>query len=136
MVCPDFTGREQVEPASVGIFDLAERRLAWLDRRAAVLAGNIANAATPGWQARDLKPFSAALDAAGVTPLRTHPMHLAGTASDDPAARALSGESAPDGNTVRVDVELTKVADTETAQTLVSGLWKSYVGLFRTALGK
>ena len=110
--------------------------MAWLDRRAAVLAENIANADTPGWKSRDLKPFSAALDAAGVAPLRTNPMHLAGTAGDDAAARALAGESAPDGNTVRVDVEMTKVADTETAQTLVSNLWKSYVGMFRTALGK
>jgi flagellar basal-body rod protein FlgB len=110
--------------------------MAWLDRRAAVLAENIANADTPGWKSRDLKPFSAALDAAGVAPLRTNPMHLAGTAQDDAANPALAGESAPDGNTVRVDVEMTKVADTETAQTLVSNLWKSYVGMFRTALGK
>ena len=110
--------------------------MAWLDRRTAVLAENIANADTPGWKSRDLKPFGATLAAVGVSPLRTNPMHLAGTAGDDAAARALVGESAPDGNTVRVDVEMTKVADTETAQTLVSNLWKSYVGMFRTALGK
>lgn len=110
--------------------------MAWLDRRAAVLAENIANADTPGWKARDLKPFSAALDDAEVSPMRTNPMHLAGTVEDDSATHTLDGESAPDGNTVRVDVELTKVADTETAQTLVNNLWKSYVGMFRTALGK
>jgi len=110
--------------------------MAWLDRRAAVLAENIANADTPGWKSRDLKPFSAALDEAGVSPLRTNPMHLAGSAEDDAATSERAGESAPDGNTVRVDVEMTKVADTETAQTLVSNLWKSYVGMFRTALGK
>jgi len=125
-----------VDPASIGIFDLAERRMAWLDRRAAVLAENIANADTPGWKSRDLKPFSAALDAAAVTPLRTSPMHLAGTVQDDAANPASAGERAPDGNTVRVDVEMTRLADTETAQALVSNLWKSYVGMFRTALGK
>jgi flagellar basal-body rod protein FlgB len=110
--------------------------MAWLDRRAAVLAENIANADTPGWKSRDLKPFSAALDAAAVTPLRTSPMHLAGTVQDDAANPASAGERAPDGNTVRVDVEMTRLADTETAQALVSNLWKSYVGMFRTALGK
>jgi flagellar basal-body rod protein FlgB len=125
-----------VDPASTGIFDLAERRMAWLDRRAAVLAENIANADTPGWKSRDLKPFSATLGEAEMTPLRTNPMHLSGTAEDDAATHARDGESAPDGNTVRIDVEMTKVADTETAQTLVSNLWKSYVGMFRTALGK
>jgi flagellar basal-body rod protein FlgB len=126
----------QVDPASNGIFDLAERRMEWLNRRAAVLAENIANADTPGWKSRDLPAFDAALERAGVTMLRTSPTHLAGTAGDDAAARPEEGETAPDGNTVRVDVELTKVADTETAQTLVSNLWKSYVGMFRTALGK
>ncbi len=110
--------------------------MAWLDRRAAVLAENIANADTPGWKSRDLKPFSAALEEAGVAPLRTNPMHLAGTVEDDGATRAIAGESAPDGNTVQVDAEMVKVADTETEQTLVSNLWKSYVGMFRTALGK
>lgn len=125
-----------MDPASIGIFDLAERRMAWLDRRAAVLAENIANADTPGWKSRDLQPFTAALSQAGVSPLRTNPLHLAGTVAGDPAARVLSGEAAPDGNAVRIDVELTKLADTETAQTLASNLWKSYIGLFRTALGK
>ena len=33
-------------------------------------------------------------------------------------------------------IELSKVADTESAQMLVGTLWKSYLGLFRTALGK
>jgi flagellar basal-body rod protein FlgB len=125
-----------VDPSRIELFDLAERRMAWLDRRAAVLAENVANADTPGWQSRDLKPFSVALGQAGVTLLRTDSMHLAGTTADDPAVRVLAGERAPDGNSVRLDVELSKVADTESAQMLVGTLWKSYLGLFRTALGK
>ena len=125
-----------MDPASIGIFDVAEQRMAWLDRRAAVLAENVANADTPGWKSRDLVPFAAALGQAGVSPLRTNPLHLAGTVAGDPATHAVSGERAPDGNAVRIDVEMTKLSDTETAQTLVSNLWKSYVGLFRTALGK
>ena len=110
--------------------------MSYLDRRSAVLAENVANADTPGWRARDLVPFAAALTRAGVAPVRTNQLHLTGTSVHDPALRLLEGERAPDGNAVRLDVELTKVADTDSAHALVTDLWKSYIGMFRTALGK
>ncbi|CAH2599180.1 Flagellar basal-body rod protein FlgB [Rhodovastum atsumiense] len=125
-----------MDPTHIGLFDLAERRLAWLDRRSTVLAQNVANADTPGWVPKDLQPFTLALAQAGVTPLRTNLRHLPGTSTEDPAARPVVGERSPDGNAVRLDVELTKVADTETAHMLVGDLWKKYFGLFHTALGR
>ena len=67
-------------PEAIGLFDLAERRLAWADQRQAVLAENIANVNTPGYKPRDLRSFAATLDnASAVTPVRTQPNHLAGT---------------------------------------------------------
>ncbi len=131
-----FHGTRRVDPTSIEILDLAQRRMSWLDRRAVVLAGNVANANTPGWQSRDLKPFSAALAQAEVAPVRTDPMHLPGTVANQPATHVVEGERAPDGNSVRLDVELSKVADTESSQMLVGNLWKSYLGMFRTAVGK
>ncbi len=125
-----------MDSTRIDLFDLAERRLGWLDRRSAMLAENIANADTPGWRPRDLLPFTAALAQAGVAPLRTNPLHLAGTSIRDPAERVQDGERAPDGNAVRLDVELTKVADTDSAHLLVTDLWKKYIGLYRTALGR
>ncbi len=64
--------------ADIPLLDLAEQRLAWVDRRQGVLARNIANANTPGWQARDLIPFSAELANAGLAPTQTNPLHLPG----------------------------------------------------------
>ncbi len=122
--------------AGTGIFSLAERRMTWLDRRASVLAENIANADTPGYRPRDLLPFSAALDRAVVVPERTSPLDLPALAAAEGGARENDTGTAPDGNGVRVDAELTKLADTQTEQNLVSSLWKSYVGMFRTAIDK
>jgi len=123
--------------ASIPLLDLAERRLAWASRRETVLAQNVANADTPGWQSRDIAPFSAALGTASADLARTDPGHLAGTVDPDllegtakPTARE------PDGNAVSLDQELTKVADTETTQSLVTAIYKSYLGMFRTALGQ
>jgi flagellar basal-body rod protein FlgB len=55
---------------------------------------------------------------------------LASLTKDPPKAHAL------DGNTVALDQQLTKVADTETTQALVTTIWKKYMGMFNTALGR
>ena len=128
--------RTVVDATRTDLFSLADQRLKYLDKRAALLAENIANVDTPGWKGRDLLPFSQALKAATVTPERTSPMHLTGTSASVAGSREDGGERAPDGNTVKLDEELAKLADTETAQTLVTDLYSKYLGLFRTALGR
>ena len=45
-------------------------------------------------------------------------------------------ERAPDGNAVSLEGEMTKVAQDDTSQALVGNLWKTYMGMFMTALGK
>ncbi len=120
----------------IPLFDLAERRLAWVDRRQDVLARNIANANTPGWMARDLTPFATLLGHSGVAPVMTDPKHLPGTGSAAARARAARGAHAPDCNGVKIDEELTKVADTQGVHDLVTDLYKKYIGFFKTAIGR
>ncbi len=123
--------------SQIGLFALADKRLAWLDRRQEVLAHNVANADTPGWRPRDLGPFAATLSAtAGVTPIQTQPNHLPGTrAATPPGTAARPSERAPDGNAVSMQEQLMKVADTESSQELVTNLYTKYLGFFRLALG-
>lgn len=121
--------------ANADFFDLAASRMAYLERRQSVLAQNVANADTPTWRTRDLKPFSETIQRAAVAALRTDPMHLAartGGASDF----AASGERAPDGNAVSLDAQLVKVAETDQSQAMTVDLYKKYLGMFRTALGR
>jgi flagellar basal-body rod protein FlgB len=63
----------------IDLFNLAEQRLAWADRRQAVLAQNVANANTPGYKPQ---------------------------------------------------------ADTATTHQLVTTIYKTYLGMFGTALGR
>ncbi len=131
-----------MDPTRIALFDLAERRMQWADRRQTVLAENIANADTPGYRPRDVAPFTvpvgAALVAAASGLDRTDPGHLAGTV--DPAgagARPVRPTGTePDGNAVSLEQELTKVADTDTTQATVAAIYRTYLGLFRTALGQ
>ena len=128
-----------MDPTRTTPVALAERRLAWLEARQRVLAQNISNADTPGYQPRDLRPFAQVMaGAAGAAMARTDAGHLAPTRGGDPHARPdrLITERAPNGNGVTLDREALRVADTDTAHALATGLHRRYLGLFRTALGR
>ncbi len=123
----------------IGVFDLAEQRLAWANQRQSVLAENIANVNTPGYKPHDLQPFAATLAHAQSTePARTQPNHLAGatapTAPNEVVDRTHMHSA--DGNAVSLDEQLVKLADTETAHSLVTSIYKAYLGMFNTALGR
>jgi flagellar basal-body rod protein FlgB len=120
-----------MDPASLDVFAMAEKRLDWIDRRQSVLAQNIANANTPGYMARDLKPFSAFLaDEAEQTGFLS--ASTGASSPHDPAA----DEITLDGNSVQLDVQLEKVAETDTAHQLATTLYKKYSALFNLVIGK
>ncbi|MBN9578243.1 MAG: hypothetical protein J0H26_07725, partial [Alphaproteobacteria bacterium] len=43
--------------SSIPLFDVLRERMAWLNTRQNVLSTNVANADTPGYGARDIKPM-------------------------------------------------------------------------------
>ncbi len=125
-----------MDPTDIGLFRLAERRLNWVDQRQAVLAQNVANASTPGYKARDLSSFADALAGQGVSLATTDPGHLTGTVSGASGREQPSNGKAPNGNTVSMEEQLGKVAETSSTQELVTNLYHKYQGLFRIALGR
>ncbi|MEJ0016541.1 MAG: flagellar basal body protein [Acetobacteraceae bacterium] len=123
----------------IDLFDLAERRLAWADRRQAVLAQNIANVNTPAFKPHDLRPFESLLQGAHpVAPLRTQPRHLAGTLAvavpNEVVDRAHA--QSPDGNAVTLDEQLVKISETENTHRLATAIYRKYLGMFSMALGR
>ena len=121
--------------SQIGLFALAESKFAWIDARQHVLAQNIANADTPGYQAKDVMAFSDLVGARTVAPVRTNPLHLAGLTEQVGANATIIDERSPDGNAVKLEDQMTKVADDETTQAMVGNIWHSYMGMFMTALG-
>ena len=119
--------------ASIDVFALAEKRLEWTGQRQAVLAQNIANANTPGYAARDVKPFSEVLAA------RAQPTAASGPALTT-AARSVAdrtvAERSLSGNAVILDEQMEKVAETDNSNQLAMNLYKKYQSMFRTALGR
>ncbi|MDR3535110.1 MAG: flagellar basal body protein [Acetobacteraceae bacterium] len=123
-----------MDTASSDVFAMAEKRLAWIGQRQSVLAQNVANANTPGYVARDVRPFADVLastaqqtDSAGFT------QETIGLAS--PQTVSTAGTSI-DGNSVALDEQLEKIAETDTAHQLATNLYKKYVSLFKAAIGR
>ncbi len=115
---------------------LAELRLRWLERRQTVLAQNVANADTPGYVARDLSPFGAALASSQVLAL-TDPRHVRGSGAVGDA-RALrerrSQDVAPNGNAVSLDEQAIRIAETDQAHALAMALHRRWITLVRSTL--
>jgi flagellar basal-body rod protein FlgB len=121
------------------IFSAAEKRLAWTSERQAVLARNIANLSTPGFQSEDAPDFQQMLaGSTGIQPVRTDPKHLAGTIDPGMAARPVAETTArtADKNGVRLEEQMMKVADTQSLHATVTAIFKTYMTMFTTALGK
>lgn len=126
----------------VPIFAMLKAQMGWLGERQTLLAENVASADTPGFRPRDLKPldFGAVLRGGGggrLDPVVTAPRHL--VAAHGPAAVAVAesaeGEATLNGNSVSLESEMMKMAETQTDYELAANLYRKHLSLVRIALG-
>ncbi|WP_160011571.1 flagellar basal body rod protein FlgB [Rhizobium sp. 18055] len=117
----------------IQLFNLASRQAEWLTIRQEVVAGNIANANTPKYHAKDITPFQAVLDQSDVSMARTDPAHLSGndlsTKNDiDIKDAALDQEIGvqESGNTVGLAEELSKSGEIKRQYELNTSLIGSF----------
>ena len=115
----------------------------WHQARQRVLAENIANANTVGYQARDLAPpsFQSMVQMTGfrptITTAVTDSRHLAsaGQADSDFVAEPAAGyEVTPDGNGVTLEEQMMKLTANQLDYQAVTTLYARGLGLIRTAL--
>jgi flagellar basal-body rod protein FlgB len=128
---------------NLGLFKLMSRKMGWLTQRQEVLAQNVANADTPEYKGRDLKPFTfrdALADSRRMTPVSTNAAHLKGTVATggvDKEQRVRNPyETAPDGNNVVIEEQMMKLSQTGMDYQTITNLYKKQVGLLKTAMGR
>ena len=119
-----------------------------LFERQRVVAGNIANADTPGFKARELREadFGAMVGAgertgivrpsvrltSGMAALgATQPQGSAGVILDRHVT-----ETKPDGNNVTLEDQLLKMGEIQTDFATLTSLYRKQTGLLKTALGR
>jgi flagellar basal-body rod protein FlgB len=128
----------------IPLLGILRERMAWLNARQGVLSQNVANADTPGYSARDIKPIDFGDILKGESQSQpalivTDPRHIAitpDTTAGYEDAAAPDTESNPTGNTVSLEQEMIKVADNQAQYAAAANLYSKAVGMMRTAIGQ
>lgn len=132
--------------SDIPIFAMLRTRMQWHQERQRVLAGNVANADTPGFRPRDLVPpkFDRAAPAAtaSLALARTDTGHQVASAggvgggSQFTSARNSGQEIRPAGNAVSLEDEMIKVAANQMDYQAATAVYSRSLGLIKMALGK
>lgn len=111
----------------IQLFELASRQAHWLSVRQSVVAGNIANANTPGYVAKDVEPFQAVLEAVSSQP-SSGAMNVAsfGDAAQGVAEDPQSVTQISTGRAVSLESELLKAGEVRRDYQLNTGVVKAF----------
>ena len=125
------------------LFAMAQRQMDYLSRRETVLSENIANANTPQYQAKDLKPLDFKdLMKAPADPVRaavTNSMHISPEVDPvrfETVTDRRPTESKPDGNSVQLEDQMQKIGDAKSDYELAVNLMMKHISMLKTALDK
>jgi flagellar basal-body rod protein FlgB len=124
------------------LLSMLRERMTWLNQRQDLLSQNVANADTPRYVARDLKPldFDQMVGGTntGTTMMTTNARHIAlspsrtGKFEDHETP---DQEFSPNGNAVSLEVEMIKVSDTQAQFQAAANLYAKAMTLMKTAIG-
>ena len=127
----------------IPLFSMLKGKLGYVNQRQRLLSENIANADTPGYSPRDLKPFSfeAALrPRIGLAGLeRTSPMHIVGKPLSTGGADPFKAEAAPDsetrldGNQVVLEEQMSKMTEARIDYEAALDFYQQSLNLITTA---
>ena len=124
------------------LVSMLKTRMHWHQTRQKLLAENVANADTPGFQPKDLRvpsfaPNGAAV-ATGLAVERTSPHHLASTSGrpGEDTRHARRFEVTPSGNAVSLEDEMLKVAQNQSDYQLAASLYQKSLQMLRTAVSR
>ena len=128
--------------SDIPIFSMLRTKMQWHQERQGILAENVANADTPKFQPRDLKPLDFGTDAAGATSgaanlklAATDPGHIAGFPGETTfETRRHKDDTRPAGNSMSLEEGMMKVAQNQMDYQAAVSLYSRSMGLIRTAI--
>ena len=128
------------------VFKMLTTKMRWLHERQSVLAHNVANADTPGYQAKDLEEldFQRVLDGSmqpklGMAMAKTATSHFALKATADepfPVAQEPDGGEIPTGNSVNLEEQMIDMANTRMDYQMMTNLYRKHVSMLNMAIGR
>lgn len=121
------------------IFQLAHGLAKNASTRQSVIAGNVANADTPGFRAKDVASFSDTYRADNQDKLRaTRAGHQLSMQPDAARVQVIDrpGPSSPNGNTVSLETEMMKAVEVRHDHEMALSVYQTSLGILRTSLGR
>ena len=126
----------------IPLFAMLKGRFSHLGERQRLISQNVANSDTPGYVARDLQQptdFAAAIARGqGVQMMRTSAMHIApqGQVARFESKAAPDSETTLDGNSVVVEEQMLKMAESRMAYDAAIGFYQKSMQMIRLAAKK
>lgn len=129
---------------NLGLFQAMSSKMQYLDQRHRLIAQNIANADTPGYEPRDLKPVDFATVMKSVVkpsellPATTQAGHMkpgGEVANPKTADQRQVFEVAPSGNAVILEEQMTKSSENMVDYNLMTTVYKKNVAMIKAAIG-
>ncbi len=129
----------------IPLFSMLKSKLSYVNARQKLLSENVANADTPGYAPRDLKPFSfeealrprIGLMVAGLD--RTNAAHMAGKPLSSHGAELFRSQAAPDsearidGNQVVLEEQMSKMTEARIDYEAALDFYQQSMNLITTA---
>lgn len=138
-----MAGKAAVDYSNINLFHLMKTKMAYLSERQDILARNIANMDTPGYQPKDLRKLDfhrlASVEARRLKMRATHPTHVpapkgsAGQFRDEEMRKTY--ETTPVENAVVLEEQMMKVAETQMQYQTVTNMYQKMREMFKTAIG-
>jgi flagellar basal-body rod protein FlgB len=127
----------------LSLFQAVKKRMDWLAQRQEVLSQNIANADSPKYRARDLKPYNfkelLRRESAQLNMVASESGHLPGRRKRirdfSEQSERKPFETAPAGNSVVLEEQMAKVGETGANYKMATNLYRKHIGMIRMALG-
>jgi flagellar basal-body rod protein FlgB len=131
----------------IPLMSMLKDRMSWLSKRQDVLSQNVANADVPGYTPKDLKPqdFDKTLRStlaqfrSASTLAVTDPRHIPVSTEK---ARGFETRDTPDvaaapgGNSVSLEAEMIKIADTQAQYQAAANLYGKAITMMKVAIGR
>ncbi|TNJ42266.1 FlgB family protein [Phaeobacter sp. B1627] len=124
----------------LNVFNIAYSMATHAGKRQALISENIANADTPGYHAKDIKPFTevfAAGEAQGdMTASRGAHLHGANGSGFDWAVTTDDSSIDPNGNSVSVEEQILNGVEAKRQHDRALAVYRSSMNILRASLGR
>jgi len=133
-----------MEVDDIPLMAMLKDRMAWLSKRQDVLSQNVASADVPGYKPRDLKAVdfeqtlkaATGADASSLTVTDPHHIAASRTSGGFQVEDGADVESSPSGNSVSLESQMIKVAETQAEFQAASNIYAKTIEMMKTAIGR